>query len=49
MVIYNGRVDPYHPDKSRYECRACGSRVESGGVCEKCGSKSLLNISVARE
>jgi len=49
MVIYHGNVDPYHPDESRYECRNCGARIESGGLCEICGSESLVNLAVPRE
>ncbi|MGQ4555320.1 DUF7129 domain-containing putative zinc-binding protein [Halobellus sp. GM3] len=49
MVIYNGTVDPYHPEESRYECLACGARAEDGGVCERCDSQSLVNIAVPRE
>ena len=49
MVIYNRDVDPYHPEESRYECRVCGARVETGGTCEACGSESLQNIAVPRE
>ena len=49
MVIYNGDVDPYHPEASRYECRSCGARTDSGGVCDACGNESLINISVPRE
>ncbi len=49
MVIYHGTVDPYHPDESRYECRECGARIESGSVCEMCGSESLVNLAVPRE
>lgn len=49
MVIYNGEIDPYHPETSRYECRSCGARGESGGVCDACGSESLINIAVSRE
>ncbi|WP_144902921.1 rubrerythrin-like domain-containing protein [Halobellus captivus] len=49
MVIYNGTVDPYRRDTSRYECRSCGARGESGGRCDRCGSDSLQNIAVPRE
>jgi primosomal protein N' len=49
MVIHNGTVDPYHPETDRYECRACGARVDSAGVCENCGSEALLNLAVPRE
>ncbi|SDX87085.1 rubrerythrin-like domain-containing protein [Halobellus clavatus] len=49
MVIYNGSIDPYHPDESRYECRICGARADEGGVCEQCGEASLVNIAVPRE
>lgn len=49
MVIYHGNVDPYKPDESRYECRNCGARIDSGGVCDNCGSDSLVNLAVPRE
>jgi primosomal protein N' len=49
MVIYHGTIDPYHPEGSRYECRACGVRTDSGGACGNCGSESLLNLAVPRE
>ncbi|RLM57518.1 rubrerythrin-like domain-containing protein [Halobellus sp. Atlit-31R] len=49
MVIYNGTVDPYHPQETRYECRTCGARAESDGVCDTCGGESLVNIAVPRE
>jgi len=49
MVIYNGSVDPYSPEASRYECVSCGARVDSGGRCERCGNESLVNIAIPRE
>jgi primosomal protein N' len=49
MTMYNSSVDPYHAEESRYECRDCGARVETGGECDGCGSDALMNIAVPRE
>jgi primosomal protein N' len=49
MTMYNGEVDPYHSEGSYYECRECGARGDSGGVCGNCDSDALVNIAVPRE
>jgi rubrerythrin len=49
MTMYNGEIDPYQPGESYYECRECGARGESDGVCGSCGSDALVNIAVPRE
>jgi Zn finger protein HypA/HybF involved in hydrogenase expression len=44
-------VDPYSPEESVFECRACHHRVvseEHVGSCPECGGETA-NIAVARE
>jgi hypothetical protein len=49
MTVYNGEVDPYQPTEGYYECVECGARGAHDGVCEVCGSDTLVDIAVPRE